>query len=191
MNYNIRAMIQNILKFISIIILIICIIINDISSISNYIKNKYIQLYIALFIIFILVFIDNLAGFILGLSLLLIYFKVYHKELKIKNNIVDKPITKCNGNKECFLDNTENKKTEYIKIEKETGYTTAENLLDAQNNIINVENYNKELLGTDDILTTQKIYGAQGLDNDHNHFMGNDLSIAFLGGLSYAVLDKE
>lgn len=191
-------MIQNILRFCSIVILMMFIMIQDI-YISKYIKDKTIQLYLSLLIIFIIMFIDNVSGFILGISLLVIYFKIYHKELKHKKTSVNKiNDTKCHGDKGCFLDNVDGKENNDNTFKKtktdpdiiELDYITEQHLLSAQNNIVDTENYNKELIGIDKSMRIQKVYGAQGLDNDNNHFMGDDKSILSLGNLSYSIIDK-
>jgi hypothetical protein len=47
-------------------------------------KDPIIQLYIAVFCIAILMLLDNITGFILTISILIIYFRIYTNEIKIK-----------------------------------------------------------------------------------------------------------
>ena len=65
-------------------------------------------------------------------------------------------------------------------------FITEEHLLAAQNNIIDAENYNKEIVGIEKGIFSEKVYGTQGLDNNSVHMRGYDVSM--LGSLSYDIL---
>ena len=73
---------------------------------ENMFKNCFLQIYIAVFCLIILVFVDNITGFIITLAILIIYFRVYSKEIKEKTKEYYE-----NENKE---DENENKEDEKI-----------------------------------------------------------------------------
>jgi hypothetical protein len=60
-------------------------------------------------------------------------------------------------------------------------YITEENLLDAQTNIVNPVEYNREL-------HTENIYGSQGLDTKNLHIRGYDTTNQYLGSLSFDII---
>jgi hypothetical protein len=66
-------------------------------------------------------------------------------------------------------------------------YITEENLLAAQSNIVNPEEYNKELYGVDKGIYNEDVYGSQGLDNKNIHMRGYDVNNEYLGSLSYGL----
>ncbi len=96
---------------------------------QNMFKNCFLQIYIAVFCLIILVFVDNSTGFIITLAILIIYFRVYSKEIKektkeyyenknenenenknekINQDTNKKPNNMCSGNK-CSLEYPERK----------------------------------------------------------------------------------
>jgi len=91
---------------------------------QNMFKNCFLQIYIAVFCLIILVFVDNITGFIITLAILIIYFRVYSKEIKektkeyyenenkedekINQDTNKKPNNMCSGNK-CSLEYPERK----------------------------------------------------------------------------------
>jgi Ca2+/Na+ antiporter len=67
-------------------------------------------------------------------------------------------------------------------------YITEENLLAAQNNIVNPLEYNKEMHGVDKGIYNEDVYGSQGLDTKNIHIRGYDTNNIYLGSLSYDIL---
>ena len=90
----------------------------------------------------------------------------------------------------------------------ERPYITEENLLAAQTNIVDVDNYNNEVGSgskgskgskgsngsdygavTDNISTSSKLlYRSQGLNNNNSHIRGYDINNVYLGSLNYELL---
>jgi len=60
-------------------------------------------------------------------------------------------------------------------------YITEENLLAAQSNIVNPDEYNMEQ-------HSDNVYGSQGLDTKHLHVRGYDTTNAYLGSLSFEII---
>lgn len=174
-------MIYNIFRFFALMLLLVFVLVKDI-KIPVWIKNQYIQLYIAIFIILFLIFIDDITGFIFGIAILVLYFRIYNKELKNKKNQSKENNIRCvfdntsKPNMEDFVENKPHKTPCMTEIE----YVTEEHLLAAQNNIIDVNNYNKEILG----IENDKVYGTQNLE-----IKGVDFSVLTLGSLAYSVID--
>jgi len=138
----------DILRFLAIVIFLLIIVI-DKYPYDILIKNTNIQFIIALFCITVLLLIDNITGFILILAVLVLYFKLFNKIL-INNN---KPYT--------LYENDPNNNI-YESIYEKVDYTTDKNLIDAQNNIVDFENYNSEIK----IIESKEkmLYSTQGLD---------------------------
>lgn len=77
-------------------------------------------------------------------------------------------------------------------------YITEENLLAAQTNIIDVNNYNNEVSDafTDKISSNANngsersivLYRSQGLNNNNSHIQGYDINNVYLGSLNYELL---
>lgn len=139
----------DILRFLAIIIFLLIVAINDYPYI-NAIKDTSIQFIIAILCITILLLVDNITGFILILSVLVLYFKLFNKILIKKTE--DVPY-------EVYINDKDN--NIYESIYEKVNYTTEKNLIDAQNNIVDNQNYNTEIKildnGTD-------LYSTQGLD---------------------------
>jgi hypothetical protein len=73
----------NTFRLLAFIILFAIIIIVEIPF-KKIFKDPIIQLYIAVFCIAILMLLDNITGFILTISILILYFRIYTNEIKIK-----------------------------------------------------------------------------------------------------------
>jgi len=140
----------DILRFLAIIIFLLIVAINDYPYI-NAIKDASIQFIIAILCITILLLVDNITGFILILAVMVLYFKLFNKILN-KNNMT--PYT---------LYEADPKNNIYESIYEKVNYTTDKNLVDAQNNIVDLENYNTEIKI---IEKNQKQYSTQGLDGE-------------------------
>jgi len=146
----ITKMYIDILRFLAIVVLLLLI------AIDNYpyiviIKNATFQFIVALFCITILLLVDNITGFILILATLVLYFKIYNKLLI--NNKKDIPYT--------LYENDPNNNI-YESIYEKVNYTTDKNLVDAQNNIVDLENYNSEIKIIEN--KVKELYSTQGLD---------------------------
>lgn len=139
----------DILRFLAIVILLMIIVIDNYPYIGI-IKDASIQFMLAVFCLFILLIVDNISGFILILALLVLYFKLFNKILIKKTE--DVPY-------EVYINDKDN--NIYESIYEKVNYTTEKNLIDAQNNIVDNQNYNTEIKildnGTD-------LYSTQGLD---------------------------
>jgi len=68
-------------------------------------------------------------------------------------------------------------------------YITEENLLAAQTNIYNVENYDKEIGEESSEIKTGSLYKSQGLNNNKNHLRGYDNCDTVLGGMKYNIFE--
>lgn len=141
----------DILRFLAIVIFLLIIII-DKYPYDNLIKNASIQFIIAILCITVLLLIDNITGFILILAVLVLYFKLFNKIL-INNN---KPYT--------LYENDSNNNI-YESIYEKVDYITDKNLIDAQNNIVDFENYNSEIKIIES--KEKRLYSTQGLDVDN------------------------
>jgi len=173
-------------------------------------KSPTVQLYLAIITMIILLMVDNVTGFILGVCLLVLYFKIYNKELKNKKINQIKPEEtkgksehKCPIDKPCNMkniienyDTSTDKSTDKSNAVKNTNtkqimqipYVTEENLLAAQNNIVNTECYNNEVSGIEKGLYNENVYGPQGLDKQNTHIRGFDTQNAVLGTMHYDIL---
>ena len=202
---------MNAVRFLAVILFISILIVKEIPFRPLF-KDLMIQFYLALSCVLILLIIDNIFGFILSLCLLALYFRIYTSELKNKNDKAPSDTSnskdvsnshnnshnhkdmngKCTNDK-CVMNmervGIERKKT----LEEKTldnslvPYITEENLLAAQSNIVNPEEYNKEIHGVDKGIYNEDVYGSQGLDNKNIHMRGYDVNNVYLGSLSYDI----
>ena len=76
----------NTFRLLAFIILFAIIIIVEIPF-KKLFKDPTIQLYIAVFCIAILMLLDNITGFILTIAILILYFRVYTNEIKMKREL--------------------------------------------------------------------------------------------------------
>jgi energy-coupling factor transporter transmembrane protein EcfT len=197
-------MIKYSFRILVLVLLFIIVLVQDIPY-PKLFKSPAVQLYLAILAMLILVMVDNVAGFVLGVCLLVLYFKIYNKELKTKKvnqmtpeEINGKSEQKCPVDKPCNMKNilenydTSDKanttKTTNTKQIMQIPYVTDENLLAAQNNIVNTECYNNEVLGIEKGLYNENVYGPQGLDKQHSHIRGFDTQNALLGTMHYDIL---
>jgi hypothetical protein len=199
-------MINILFRIFAVALLLVIIFAKDINF-PKYIKQPLIQLYLGICVILTLLLVDNMTGFILGICLLIVYFKVYNMELQNKNKqnnrINESKNEKPNINTKhegCPLDNYDEKFSQKIQTNKidyddkhltQLEYTTSEHLLSAQNNIYDLNHYNKEILGIEKGIYNENVYGPQGLNSNNVHFQGNDNSMNLLGSLHFAILEKE
>jgi Ca2+/Na+ antiporter len=189
----------NAVRFLAVILLVSILIVKEIPF-RNLFKDLMIQFYLALSCVLILLIIDNIFGFILSLCLLALYFRIYTSELKSKNdkapsntsNTSNHNHNNCSNDK-CVMNmervGIERKKTLEVITQDNSlvPYITEENLLAAQSNIVNPEEYNKEIYGVDKGIYNEDVYGSQGLDNKNIHMRGYDVNNEYLGSLSYGL----
>jgi len=162
-------------------------------------KDAMIQFYLAVACMAILLLVDNIIGFILSICVLTLYFRIYTSELKNKDvanaattEKVESKHKGCSDGKcEMNMAHLEEKRT--IATGGSSGssgssgsdgsvpYITEENLLAAQSNIVNPDEYNMEQ-------HSDNVYGSQGLDTKHLHVRGYDTTNAYLGSLSFEII---
>ena len=117
----------------------------------NTLADTNTQVIMAMVVIASIFFIDAVFGALLGLAILIWFFKMNHRTLFIK----------------ALSKNKEEKGT--------IVYGTEKNLADAQTNIVNAKMINTEMIGFDGVYGEQVI-GAQGLDKNMPGFDNNDVS---------------
>ena len=199
-------MITDSFRILAIVLLFIVILIRDIPF-AKLLKSATVQLYLAVFVMTILLLFDNITGFLLTVTLLVVYFKIYNDELKNKKqpkeetndkspDKSERQVSKCPLDKPCKLDeHTKNVKLEQVKEDAtskvhvskkftQVPFTSEENLLAAQNNIVNIDCYNNEIFG----VNAENVYGSQGLDNKKMHIRGYDSYNSVLGSLNYDMI---
>ena len=198
------------LRVLALILLSVIIIIKEIPF-KNLCKDLLIQFYMALTCMIILLLVDNIFGFILSICLLTLYFRIYTSELIIKNDS-DKDSSKSNSDDvindktvveaddKCIMNMSHvHSKKNSLNAFNNIGnisigdncmvpYITEENLLAAQSNIFNPNEYNKEMHGVEKGVYNEDVYGSQGLDNKNIHIRGYDSQNTFLGTLSYDLI---
>jgi hypothetical protein len=194
----------NAVRFLAVILFVSILIVKEIPFRPLF-KDLMIQFYLALSCVLILLIIDNIFGFILSLCLLALYFRIYTSELNSKNDKAPSVSSdnnhnhhpkeakgKCTNDK-CVMNmehvGIERKKTLEVKTQDNSlvPYITEENLLAAQSNIVNPEEYNKEMQGVEKGIYNEDVYGSQGLDNKNIHMRGYDVNNVYLGSLSYDI----
>ena len=103
----------NTFRLLAFIILFAVIIIVEIPF-KKLFKDPTMQLYIAVICIAILMLLDNITGFILTIAILIIYFRVYTNEIKMKRD---------RENMQDMNDNKEEKNASVTKAKKEQEHT--------------------------------------------------------------------
>ena len=199
-------MILNSFRGLAVILLVSILIIKEIPF-KKLFKDAMIQFYLAVACMAILLLVDNIIGFILSICVLTLYFRIYTSELKNKNVAANKQDAQVasasasasahihdgkgcgDGKCEMNMARLEDKSRTAViaasaasaSADGKVPYITEENLLAAQSNIVNPNEYNKEL-------HSDNLYGSQGLDTKHLHIRGYDTTNALLGSLSYEII---
>jgi len=183
-------MIINGFRLISLIILCMIFIIKDIQY-KKLFKDPLMQLYLAIICITIIMLIDNITGFILTIGLLLIYFRIYTNEIKNKTDD-NKNIAKfTNEVDKCSMDHPSIKSiVESATDCNKVPYITEENLLAAQTNIYNIDNYDTEVGQLSNEIKAGSLYNSQGLNNNNNHLRGYDTTNTILGTMNYNIYEQ-
>jgi hypothetical protein len=125
-------MLKEFLRIVALILLIIIVAMDDFPFYQK-MKDSLTQLILAVIII-IFIFYDVTFGFIMGIVLLLIYYEIYSKIIKIHQSKYDTDIENENI-------------TQKNKCVSEMEYISNSHLLSAQNNIVNVDNFNSMIQG--------------------------------------------
>jgi len=190
-------MILNSFRGLAVILLVSILIIKEIPF-KKLFKDAMIQFYLAVACMAILLLVDNIIGFILSICVLTLYFRIYTSELKNKNVAAPTSASahiytrdahdgkgcgdgKCEMNMARLEDKSRTVAVVAASADGKVPYITEENLLAAQSNIVNPNEYNKEL-------HSDNLYGSQGLDTKHLHIRGYDTTNALLGSLSYEII---
>lgn len=204
-------MIEDSFRILAIIIMFIVMLLDKIPF-SNMFKNSVMQIYLAVFCIFILMVFDNITGFILTLSLLIIYFRVYTIEMKKIENMkeqkdVDKepqPVDKkvCTSGK-CSLEvDAQHEQSNIAKKANKVNnfaidpsgfqpYITQEHLIAAQTNIFDGNVFFNEVGNiSNEYNFARPLYKAQGLNNDNLHLEGYDYNNSYSGDMECYTLNK-
>lgn len=154
-------MILNFFRILSLILLVFIVLL-DIPK-YKFLKDPQYQFIIALIILIILLAIDTGIGFILGITILLVYYKVYSKILNEK-----KQVNNIKSSTNDYKDNNS------INKSSELEYISNQHLVSAQNNIFDTKQYNSEVKGFKKGYNNENVYGAQGLDFENNNVNGYD-----------------
>jgi len=192
-------MILNSFRGLAVILLVSILIIKEIPF-KKLFKDAMIQFYLAVACMAILLLVDNIIGFILSICVLTLYFRIYTSELKNKNVASGDDVATASahihegkgcGDGKCEMNMArleDKSRTATVaasaaaaSADGKVPYITEENLLAAQSNIVNPNEYNKEL-------HSDNLYGSQGLDTKHLHIRGYDTTNALLGSLSYEII---
>jgi hypothetical protein len=127
-----------------------------------------IQLLLGTVVVLYLVLKDAIAGLIAGLALLIVYFRVYADMMGVSFQEViglNSPSLQSLWSMTPFSS-------------KEVPYITPENLLSAQNNVVDTSNYEAEMKGVRGVYG-EDVYGAQGMDKTmpgYSAVLGEDVS---------------
>lgn len=127
-----------------------------------------VQLLLGTVVVLYLVLKDAIAGLIAGLALLIVYFRVYADMMGVSFQEViglNSPSLQSLWSMTPFSS-------------KEVPYITPENLLSAQNNVVDTSNYEAEMKGVRGVYG-EDVYGAQGMDKTmpgYSAVLGEDVS---------------
>ena len=142
------------LRIIAIFLLILIIIMDDFPFYSK-LKDRTTQLFLGI-IVLALIYYDTTFGFIMGLVILLIYYEIYKKIInehqKQNEGTIAKPVMQ-----------------EAQQCTSEIGYITDAQLLAAQNNIYDIQNFNSEIVGLENAIGPQGLHN--GYDNSEKYFV--------------------
>jgi MFS superfamily sulfate permease-like transporter len=145
------------LRILAIAVLVVSLLI-DTADFQDIIKPD-VQIILGVGIVAIIMFVDSITGLILGITILIIYLRVYAKMYNINlESIVDI---------KNLLSNYDDTNTKRYSSESlvDGNYITPKNLEDAQNNVFDKNKYETELIGIKGIYG-KGVYGAQGFDKE-------------------------
>lgn len=131
----------------------------------TFVVRPEVQLVAGTLIVLYLVLQDAIAGFIAGVALLVLYFRVYAAKLGIT-------VQQALG-----LDRVSNM-WKSMTDSSSSAYITPEHLHSAQNNVVDPANYAAEMKGIRGVYG-EEVYGAQGIDKTMPGFspvLGEDVN---------------
>lgn len=145
-------MIKELLRLASLVLLIIIIIADDFPFYEK-MKTPETQLFLAILTL-LGIYFDPIFGLIFGVTLLVIYYEIY-KKIIIKHEA---------ENKDDKTEEDEHRCDKPIELD----YITPEQLLAAQNNIFDVDNYNSEIKGVEHSMGIQGLNGGYDRDDKYS-----------------------
>jgi MFS superfamily sulfate permease-like transporter len=155
------------LRILAIAVLLVSLLV-DTSDLKDVVKPE-VQIIFGIAIVAIIMFVDSITGLIFGLTLLLVYLRVYAKMYNIKlDSLVDIQNLLMSDVNKNPNDSTNYPNESLVGI----NYITPKNLEDAQNNI--VDGKASQYVGIQGIYN-QGVFGAQGMDDKYPGFV-DDLS---------------
>ncbi len=120
------------------------------SSYFEHITQPDVQVVLGTLVIAIVLFDNVIAGLIIGLSVLIMYMRVYVTKFGITINLWN-------------WDGDGSQSSKYPMKTLFNEHVTAANLKDAQNNVVNDGDYEKEMVGVKGVYG-EAVYSAQGTD---------------------------
>ena len=146
------------LRILAIAVLLVSLLV-DTSDLKDVIKPE-VQIVFGIAIVAVIMFVDSITGLIFGLTLLLVYLRVYAKIYNIKlDSLIDIQNLLLNES-DIPKNNSKNYPNESLVG---NNYITPKNLEDAQNNV--VDKSAKDYVGINGIYN-QGVFSAQGMDKD-------------------------
>ena len=202
-------MIINSFRILAVVLLFAVMLIHDIPFKKMY-KDYIMQFYLAVLCVGILMLFDNITGFVVTFTLLIVYFRIYNAEIRERNIIKIQEIKekeekdreeenktkKCNKDDKCKLENPDKKNIivrEINNIETDglNPYITEEHLISAQNNVINDEIYNDEIGElSSEYKNARPLYKSQGLNDNQHHLEGYDYYNSYYGTLQFELINN-
>lgn len=111
-----------------------------------FLQNRVAQFIAGVFAITVMIIYDVYAGFLLGLALLIVYFRLTTQDILSWGSLWG-----------------DSKRTGGPMMNLVQEYITPEHLHSAQNNVFDINDFNVEIKGIDGVYG-EPVYGAQGLD---------------------------
>jgi len=151
------------LRILAIAVLLVSLLV-DTSDLKDVVKPE-VQIVFGIAIVAIIMFVDSITGLIFGLTLLLVYLRVYAKMYNIKlDSLVDI--------KNLLMADLNPNANNNINYPNDSlvgnNYITPKNLEDAQNNVIDAKS--PQYVGINGMYN-QGVYSAQGMDGKYPGFV--------------------
>jgi hypothetical protein len=128
------------------------------TDVVSFFQLREVQFIAAVLVVIITILYDYLSGLILGLALVVIYYRLHMRYMKEYGSVTGLPKHKV---EDVALDNEDVRKGgPMVSLFKD--YITPANLSNAQNNVFSDDNSTKELLGIKGVFG-EDVYGAQGM----------------------------
>lgn len=123
----------------------------------NGLKMPEVQVVVATIVVTILVMFDVYTGLILGIGLIVVYYRLYNEEVTVEN-LLDNDV-RSKGPMACLMGK----------------YITNEHLKSAQNNVVNDSELSTQIIGIPG-RNSEQVFGAQGM---YKQLSGFDQDKAF------------